>query len=225
MIGVVTGLKSEIAVLEAAWKGDAFAYFAAGGSAARAAEAARRMATQGATLLISAGVAGALDPAARPGDLVLAGAVIAPDGRSYGADTAWRGKIAATLGPGARWDAPKILGNDAAVLNVRVKADLFRRTGAVAVDMESHGLAAAAASAGIPFIVLRVIADPAERAIPEAALAGMKPDGSVDPVAVLLRLFPTPWKLPGLLRLAAESRQAHEALGRVALAAGRVLAG
>lgn len=225
MIGVVTGLKSEIAALEAAWKGDGFVYFAAGGSAERAAGAARRMAAQGAALLISAGVAGALDPAARPGDLVLAGAVIAPDGRSYDADAAWRGKIAAALGPGARWSAPKLLGSDLPVLSVHAKADLFRKTGAVAVDMESHGLAAAAASAGVPFIALRVIADPAERAIPEAALAGMKPDGSVDPVTVLLRLFPTPWKLPGLLRLASESRRAHEALGRVALAAGRVLVG
>ena len=225
MIGVVTGLRSEIAALEAVWPGGAFTYFAAGGSAARAAEAAQRMAAQGATLLISVGLAGGLDPAARPGDLVLASAVIAPDGRSYDADPAWRGKLAAAFGPGARWTQPKILGRDEAVLSVRAKSALFQRTGAVAVDMESHGVAHAAAAAGIPFIALRIVADPAERAIPQAALAGMKPDGTVDPVAVLLRLAPTPWKLPGLLRLAGESRQAHESLGRVALAAREVLVG
>lgn len=225
MIGVVTGLKTEIAALEAAWKGDGFAYFAAGGSAARAAAAAADMAAKGAKLLISAGVAGALDPNARPGDLVLAASVIAPDGRSYAADESWRGKITAALGPGSRWQFPAILGSDAAILSVAAKAELFSRTGAVAVDMESHGVARAAAEAGIPFLAMRAIADPADRAIPEAALAGMKPDGSIDPLAVVFRLMPTPWKLPGLLCLAGDSRRAHEALGRVALAASRVLVG
>ncbi|MGQ0676836.1 MAG: phosphorylase family protein [Rhodospirillales bacterium] len=225
MIGVVTGLKSEIAALGPAWRGGGFAFFAAGGSAERAEAAARDMAARGAKILVSAGLAGGLDPAAGPGDIVLAEAVIAPDGRSYPADAALRATIGRALAPDFRWSAGAILGCDAPVLGAAAKAELHRRTGAVAVDMESHGVARAAAENGLPLVVLRAIADPAGESVPEAALAGMRPDGSTDPLAVLLRSIPRPWILPGLLRLAGQSRRAHAALGHVALAAGRVLVG
>ena len=224
-IGVISGLKSEIAALEGAWSGGAFAFFAAGGSAERAAEAARRMARDGAKLLMSVGVAGGLDPSLACGDAVLASQVIAPDGRAYPADEAWRKRLAAPLSKGARWNDSALLGSDRPILGVADKAWLRRKSRAVAVDMESHGVARAAAELKLPFVALRVIADPAGRAVPQAALAGMKPDGSLDPVAVLLRLAPRPWTLPSLLRLAVENRQAHRALSRVALAVGGVLVG
>jgi adenosylhomocysteine nucleosidase len=225
LIGVVTGLKSEIARFEAAWGGEGFVYFAAGGDAARAEAAASGMAARGAVLLVSAGLAGGLDPALSPGDLVLAEAVLAPDNQSFETDAAWRGKISRALGPGIRWSGGTNMGCDKAVLGADSKTSLHRQTGAAAADMESHGVARAARAAGIPFVVLRAIADPAGRGVPEAALAGMKPDGSTDALAVLLRLLPRPWMLPALLRLAADSRRAHEALGRVALAARDVLVG
>ena len=45
------------------------------------------------------------------------------------------------------------------------KAALRSETGAAAVDMESHIAAAYAAEAGLPFAALRVISDPATRAL------------------------------------------------------------
>lgn len=225
MIGVVTGLKSETAALEAVWRGAGFAYFAAGGSAARAAEAARGMAARGARLLISAGLAGGLDPAVRTGDVVLASAVIAPDGRSYAADPAWHERLAEALSTEMRWSDPPVLGSDAAVLTATDKAALYHKTRAAAVDMESHGLAREATGLKIPFVVLRVIADPADRAIPAWAMGAVAADGSTHAAPVLAALLSKPWKLGALLRLARDSRRAHESLGRVALAAGRVLVG
>ncbi len=225
MIGVVTGLKSEIAALEAAWRGDHFAFFAAGGSPERAAEAVRHMAARGAKLLISVGLAGALDPAAQTGDVVLAGAVIAPDGRSYAVDPAWHERLGGALSAGMRWSDPPVLGSDAAVLTAADKAALYRKTRAAAVDMESHGLAREAAGRGIPFAVLRVIADPADRAIPAWAMGAVAADGSTRVAHVLKALLTKPWELGALLNLARDSRRAHAALGRVALAAREVLVG
>ena len=53
-------------------------------------------------------------------------------------------------------------------------------TGAVAVDMESHIAAAYAAEAGLPFAALRVVSDPAGRALPALAMAAIKPNGDID---------------------------------------------
>ena len=60
------------------------------------------------------------------------------------------------------------------------KAALHSETGAAAVDMESHIAAAYAAKAGIPFAALRVISDPASRALPALAKSAIKPNGDID---------------------------------------------
>jgi hypothetical protein len=80
--------------------------------------------------------------------------------------------------------------------------------------MESHVVAAVAREHGLPLLVLRAIADPADRAIPGPALAGLGPDGDARPLAVALRLLAAPWTLPALLRLAADSQAGLSALSR-----------
>ena len=60
------------------------------------------------------------------------------------------------------------------------KAALRLETGAAAVDMESHIAAAYAAEAGLPFAALRVISDPAGRALPALARNAIKPNGDID---------------------------------------------
>jgi acyl CoA:acetate/3-ketoacid CoA transferase alpha subunit len=85
------------------------------------------------------------------------------------------------------------------------------------IDEHSHaGMANryVAGASGLPFGVLRVIADPAERNIPAAALAGMRSDGEIDFLAVLASLANRPGQLPALLRLAADTRRAMAALLR-----------
>ncbi len=62
----------------------------------------------------------------------------------------------------------------------------------LAVDMESHGAARFAENWGLPFAALRAIADPQHRALPPAAMVGMKPDGSADIKAVLRGAGPQP---------------------------------
>ena len=51
---------------------------------------------------------------------------------------------------------------------------LHQQTGAIAVDMESHVVADAAARHGVPVAAIRVVIDPAERTIPRSALAGTR---------------------------------------------------
>jgi nucleoside phosphorylase len=60
------------------------------------------------------------------------------------------------------------------------KAVLHSETGAAAVDMESHIAAAYAAEANLPFAALRVISDPATRALPALATNAIKANGDID---------------------------------------------
>ena len=179
----------------------------------RAAQAARRLLADGCSALLSFGMAGGLDPALAPGTLVLAKAVLAPDGETYACDEAWRAALGARI-PAL---AATLRGCDAPVSDPAEKARLFAATGAAAVDMESHAVAAVAAGSGAPFLALRAVADPARRWVPPAALRGVGADGGTRPGAVLAALVSAPWQIPSVVALAGESRRALEALRRVAL--------
>src|SRR3546814_7947035 len=90
-----------------------------------------------------------------------------------------------------------VLGVDRPIGSTQDKAALFAETGASAVDMESHGVAMAAATAGLPLLVLRAIADSAGTALPRAVLHGLAPDGRQRPLAVAAALLLRPWEQIG----------------------------
>ena len=96
-----------------------------------------------------------------------------------------------------------------------MKRQLHKTTGACAVDMESHVMGRLAAAHGLAFAAARVIIDPAERAIPPAALLGMRPDGSANAWAVLRDLAVRPSQLMSLVHLAVDSFAARAELLRV----------
>lgn len=184
----------------------------AGGDAERAESLAREFADAGVSGLVSFGIAGGLDPILGPGTLVLSDAVLLPEGETVAADLRWRATLAASVTA----VGGLLYGSDRAISDVRYKARLFEDTSAVAVDMESRGVACAARAVGLPYLVLRAIADPADRAIPRAALAGLGPQGETKPFAVLVELLKRPTELPALLRVARDSKAALRALAAAA---------
>jgi hopanoid-associated phosphorylase len=223
-IGIVVGLVREAEALAPAIRALPAPHrpllFCSGGAIERAGFGIERMLAEGVAGLLSFGMAGGLEPSLRPGDVIVAERVIAPDGTAYDGDTAWSAALVAPPAEalGATLCRLAVLaGVDRPVATADAKRALLERTGAVAVDMESHVVAKAAARAGVPFIAVRAIADPAERAIPSAALAGLAPDGGTRPLAVLARLALRPWQVPSVVRLAADSAAALEALRGVAL--------
>jgi hopanoid-associated phosphorylase len=159
--------------------------------------------------IFSFGIAGGLDPKLRPGTPILATGVIAASQR-WPCDAAWRQRLARHL-PEAL--AGELMSVDAPVLTSADKRALAA-TGALAVDMESHIAARLAAAHGLPFAALRIVCDPAERAIPAAAIAGFRDDGGTDLGAILAALLRRPSQLPALFGLAADARAALAALAR-----------
>ncbi len=112
--------------------------------------------------------------------------------------------------------AGAIAGRDEILARPAAKERVRHATGAVAVDMESHGVARAAAGRKLPFLALRLVLDPASLALPWSAEAGLAPDGRARLWPVLGRLALRPWELPALLALGRANDAALEALGRLA---------
>ena len=143
--GAVCGLKREADCLP-----DGIPTRVAGGSRERAAQAALDLADGGAGGIVSFGFCGGLDPQLSAGDLVVADGVVTADGVRRPADADLTLYLRDRLGGRGGW----MLGIDKVIASPTEKRVLFDRTRAVAVDMESHGVALAAP---IPFVVLRVV--------------------------------------------------------------------
>lgn len=220
IIGIVTGLAAERDCLACFPAADRPAVRVAGARADRAAIAARELIRAGAQGLISFGLAGGLAPGLSVGTIVLADRVIDAHGRTLLADPAWREHLTARLAPGHRIVAGTIVGSDRAIGRPDAKAALARTTGALAVDMESHAVAETAARLGVPFLVIRAIADPAARAVPAWLTGVIDPEGRTRLTAVAAGLLAHPADLAALIALGRASGRALAALRRLALDAG-----
>jgi adenosylhomocysteine nucleosidase len=172
-------------------------------------------------LVISTGVAGALAPDLKAGNIVIANPLLLEESRDSGCvevarlspgieqtvrDTLGRtGLTVATTGPllTAGW---LLEGADA-------KHAAFGRTGAIAVDMESAALATEVTGAGIPFLCLRAVMDEADDEIPGAEL----PDatGHIPPLKAAAYFIMNP---AALAAIPATIRKLNRATAAIAVA-------
>ena len=210
-VGVVTGLAREQKIAEKlAREGPRAEVVCAGASSARAGQLAAELRDQGAAALLSFGIAGGLDAGLRPGDLLLASAVVAPHEQTLGCDAAWRRAVlgAAIAAGGPSLTVAKLAASRTPVTSLAAKRDLRLRSEAAAVDMESLAVARVAAEAGLPFLILRAIADGADTALPGAVADAVDAQGRSRPWPVLLGLLRRPSETLPLLRLARQSEAA-----------------
>ncbi len=182
-----------------------------GGDCVRLAAELEEAVANGAAAVISFGIAGGLAPGLKAGTCLIARSVLTEEGERFEADIAWARKLSLAVGGAPIVD---LAGVDTPAVGPAAKRALHVRTGAVAVDMESHIAARIAAKHKLPFVALRVVADPAERQLPHAALVGMRPDGSVAVGAVLASLARQPRQIPLLVRTALDARAAFSTLFR-----------
>ena len=171
-------------------------------------------AVQHAKFLISFGIAGGLAPHLRPGDVILSAEIIG-DNRRWRPDERFQGEVGDLARRIGAVEGP-VLGASGILATEDDKARAWRDTGALAVDLESAIVAQAADAAGIPFVVLRTIADPATRALPLAALIPLAEDGTPAFARVLAEIVRRPRQIAALVGLARETRQALGALAGAA---------
>jgi adenosylhomocysteine nucleosidase len=162
--------------------------------------------------VISFGVAGGLDPTLKSGDVVVATEVLAGDAR-WLAGLPLNDDLIASVGLGRRRIVRgRLAGAEEVVAHRHVKAALHSETGAAAVDMESHIAADYAAKAGLPFAALRVVSDPAHRALPPLAMAAIKPNGDIDLRKIMQGVVRNPMTLRDLVSTGIDFSRALKSL-------------
>jgi adenosylhomocysteine nucleosidase len=211
----VTGLSAEAAIARRA----GFTVVCAGGVPELTRIALDRALDGDADAIISLGLAGGLAPQLRPGALIVASEILAPDGQSLPVDEGWAATIRRMIGAldGA------VLGALTAAGSAAAKAALFGQTGALAVDLESLAVGRAAQRRGLPCVVLRAIADPASRDLPPAALIALRQDGTADLARILSSVVQHPGQIADLVRLARDAGRALKALRRAVAVAQSAL--
>jgi hopanoid-associated phosphorylase len=162
--------------------------------------------------VISFGVAGGLDPSLKSGDIVVATEVMAGDTRWLAGLSLTEAQIASIALGRRRVVRGLLAGVEEVVAASACKAALHSETGAAAVDMESHIAAAYAADAGIPFAALRVISDPAHRALPVVARKAIKPNGDLDLVRIMGSVVRNPRSLRALVSTGIDFNRALRSL-------------
>jgi adenosylhomocysteine nucleosidase len=180
------------------------------GNGERLREALRQVLSAPCSGIVSFGLAGGLDPELECGRWVVADAIIA-SGVRFETDRRWTGALMHRL---ANASVGTIAGSDAPLSDPPMKRALRQRSGAAAVDMESHIAAEIAQACGVPFVACRVIIDPAFRTLPPAALAAQRSDGSLALARVTKSVLRAPSQAPALLRLALDARAARASLAR-----------
>ena len=189
-----------------------------------ASHAADELLAAGCGALLSFGVAGGLHPALPAGHLVLADAIVTPQGQRFPTDAAWGARLCALLTGDRKAGPGTIAGSDQPLFSVAEKRALHEATGAVAVDMESHAVGRAAAGAGVPFMAVRAVCDPATSAVPGCLADAVDDTGRPRLGMILARLAARPADLPRLLVLARHQRLALAALRCVGGDAGPLFA-
>ncbi|HEY8264005.1 MAG TPA: phosphorylase [Methyloceanibacter sp.] len=203
----VTGLRAEARIAE---RSEGVEAVSGGADSARLEKLITKAIEDGADALISFGIAAGLAWNMDAGTCAV-GRNVVHDGASYAADPVWSGHIKSVTGVA---ELVTIAGVDQPLRSQAEKTTLHDETGAAAGDMESHVVARLAVKHELPFAVLRAVADPVNREIPEAALAGMSSDGSVNIGGVLVSIAREPSSLRALVRLAADTRLAMGTLFR-----------
>ncbi len=165
---------------------------------------------RGVSGIISFGIAGGLAPDLAAGGWIAAAAIRSGQ-QLFPTDQVWTRCLLERL-PGAVH--ADIVGINAPVADPLEKRQLHARTGAAAVDTESHIAARIAAAYQVPFVACRTIIDAADTSLPPAALIGLRPDGTADVAAVFRSVAQQPSQLPALVRTALDAWIARAALHR-----------
>jgi adenosylhomocysteine nucleosidase len=231
--GVVVALASEARTLAQNAKPDRMtplpggsALYLSGMGPAAAHRAAHALADAGATALAVFGVAGALNQTLRNGELFCPERILDEHGHAYAVNTAWHARLRqamlATQLPLCTDGA--LLSVQAPLLTAADKQAAYARIGALAVDMESAAVAAAAHERKLPFVVLRAIVDEAADAIPTALNNSIDAWGNPRTFGLLAALCRHPSVLADLPRLYSRMQRATQALRAAAKAAGPSLA-
>lgn len=178
----------------------------------------------GVTALINTGVSGGLRAGVGTAELILAEKIVRVDdaGRCCAIYPVNAQVVAKRLAQeNMTLHCGSILGMRRAVLSAESKAALGKEFDALAVDMESAGVAMAAEEGNVPLIALRSVCDPVTESIPGWLLDVLTPDGTVCSAGFIREIIRRPIAVRELFRM---NRRFHAACGSLRKAWSHLLA-
>ena len=181
--------------------------------------AAEYLIAQGATKLISWGCAAALSEILKPGDLILANVLISTEeskAQVLNVCVNWHQQTTELLASVVKVNSGGLADSKIIVSSSEDKKKIHSNTNAVALDMESIAIADIANQHALPFLAIRVIADPVEMSLPLAITHSLNQQGDVVLSKLIGYLVLHPRELPGLIRLGLYFRLATKTLTLIA---------
>lgn len=155
--------------------------------------------------VVSTGFCGALDPALRESQIVLATQVLD-----------WANKErydCVQIADGATAIPGLVVSQDRIAIDKEEKRCLRDGSGAAAVEMEAAGVAARVKRAGLPFCCIKVILDRADESFVIDWNTMRNSEGRIARGKIVMRAIARPNLLPGLFRLKRRSEEAARVLG------------
>ncbi len=195
-----------------------------GAGAENARKAAELAVSKGATKLMSGGCAAALSPDLKMGDLVLADSLLNSDGFEMSVNATWHQHAKNVLGSEITAYKGALFNSNTVISTAGVKQDIFTKTGAIALDMESGAIAQVAQHYALPFLAIRTIADPSTMDLPQAVLKALNENGEIEITKIIASLVFNPKEIPHLIQLGQYFQLAKKTLSSVAKQLPEVIA-
>ena len=168
--------------------------------------------------VVSAGFAGALDPALKRNDVVLPHEVVDADGGRFPIESGF-------VPDDPEAHAGRLLTVDAVVRTAVEKAELRDRHGADVVDMETSAVAAVCGARSVRFLSVRVVSDEATADLPREVVTLMTRSGSYLVGSALHAIWRRPSALKDFWALHEHAQEAADRLADATLAAVARLSG
>ncbi|MCH4023113.1 MAG: hypothetical protein LKH81_11260 [Acetobacter sp.] len=204
--GFLVGLKDEARIVRRFFPG--CPVFISGGVRAEAERGASVLAQSGIKRLVSFGLAAGLRSDCPVGTIIVPDVIVTAEGHVNCSP-----ELRNYLGGGRPGVASGgLLHSDVVVASASEKAALAEASGCIALDMESGFVALQAKKSGIACAALRVVCDPSDRSLPEAAQFALSPDGGINVPGMLMSLLKNPMQIGGMIGLGVESAKARRAL-------------
>ncbi len=178
----------------------------------RARAAGQLLVSSGAQALLSWGTAAALSSELSPGSLLLPSKVIAADLSTVAVSRDWHETLHRHLHTRCSVCTRPIAEAEKILYTASEKQALLERSATVAADMESAALGMFAHASGVPFAVLRVIADSADMRLPAWLPQSLDEAGGVRIGTLLFNLLKHPADWPSFIRLTHGFRAANATL-------------
>jgi hopanoid-associated phosphorylase len=209
MLGILCGLQDEAKIAQRI--PDAKIVCAAA-VPQKARELAKTLIGQGATRLMSFGVAGALDSSLPVGAIIVGEKVISEKG-AWDCDVKWADELLKRLPQAHCCD---VWGSEALIARASEKIAIYKSKGCSIVDMESQCAAEIAIAANIPFAVVRIVCDEATHNVPPLVMAAINADGSTNYKNVMKGLLRNPLEAINLVKVGFSMAKALRVLGETA---------